>query len=423
MTAPLRNWAGNVTFAAAQAHRPASVDELRRIVAGSERVRALGSGHSFNRIADTTGDLVSLDGLPRLLRIDRAHSTVTVAAGMTYAEVAAGLQEAGFALANLGSLPHISVAGSCATGTHGSGDTQRCLAASVAALELVGPEGDLTEVRRQDGRDDFAGSVVALGALGIVTQVTLDIEPSFEVAQHVRTGVPLDDVAGGPAELDEVFGAAYSVSAFTDWRSGEAAVWLKSRADRPAATWAGGRPAQHQVNPVPGMEPEFATRQLGIAGPWHERLPHFRADLPPSAGDELQSELFVPRAAAPAAVAAVRDLGDLIAPVLYISELRTVRGDDLWLSAAYGRDSVTFHFTWIQDAAAVTPVLAAIEERLAPLGARPHWAKLTTIPAASIMAHYDHGPDFARLIDTRDPAGKFRNDFIDGLFPRGAAPG
>jgi alditol oxidase len=215
VTAPVTNWAGNVTFAAARVHRPASVDELRRIVGGSERVRALGSGHSFNRIADTTGDLVSLDGLPRLLRIDRATSTVTVAAGLTYAEVAAGLQEAGFALANLGSLPNISVAGSCATGTHGSGDTLRCLAASVAALQLVGPDGDLAEVRREAAQADFAGSVVALGALGIVTRLTLDIEPSFEVAQYVRAGVPLDELAG---ELDEIFGAAYSVSAFTDWR-------------------------------------------------------------------------------------------------------------------------------------------------------------------------------------------------------------
>jgi alditol oxidase len=408
------NWAGNVTFGAARVHHPVTLDELRAIVGGNTRARALGSGHSFSTVADTTGDLVSLDGLPRLLQVDRADSTVTVAAGMTYAELAAGLQEAGVALANLGSLLHISVGGSCATGTHGSGDTQRCLAASVAALQLVGPDGDVTELRRETDRDSFAGSVVALGALGIVTRLTLDIEPSFEVAQEVRVGVPLDELAGG---LDEVFGAAYSVSAFTDWRSGEAAVWLKRRVDQPAASWAGGRPARHQVHPVPGMTPEFSTRQLGIAGPWHERLPHFRPELPPSAGRELQSELFVPRPAAPAAMAALRRLGDQVAPVLHIAEVRTVRGDDLWLSPAYGQDCVTFHFTWVQDTAAVTPVLKAVEQQLMPLGARPHWAKLTTMSPADIMARYPRGAEFARLMHRRDPAGKFRNYFADSLFP------
>jgi alditol oxidase len=410
----LTNWAGNVTFGAARVHRPGSAGELRRIVAGSRHVRALGSGHSFSRIADTTHDLVRLDGLPPAVEIDAATSTVTVAAGLRYAEVAAELQRAGFALANLASLPHISVAGSCATGTHGSGDTQRSLAAAVTALELVGPDGDLAELRRDAGPGSFAGSVVALGALGIVTRLTLAVEPAFELTQRVYLEVPLDEVAG---RFDEVFGAAYSVSAFTDWRGGSATVWLKRRTDQPERGWTGGRPAGQPVNPVPGMPPEFATEQLGVPGPWHERLPHFRPDFTPSAGAELQSELLLPRAAAPAAIAALRGLGDRIAPLLYISEVRTVRGDDLWLSPAYGRDSVAFHFTWVKDAAAITPVLAAVEERLMPLGARPHWGKVTTVAAPDIIARYEHAADFARLTRELDPAGKFRNSFVDSLFP------
>jgi alditol oxidase len=411
---PTTNWAGNISYGAARVYQPGSVDELRSIVEHSRRVRALGSGHSFSPVVDTSGELVRLDGLPPVVEIDPASSTVTVAAGMRYGELAVELQRAGFALANLASLPHISVAGSCATGTHGSGDSQRVLAGSVSALQLVGGDGDLVELRRDREDGTFAGSVVALGALGIVTRLTLDIERGFDVAQRVYLEVPLDEVA---ERLDEVFGAAYSVSVFTDWRSGDAIVWLKQRTDRPDATWTGGRPARRAMHPCPGMPAEHCTEQLGIAGPWHERLPHFRPDLTPSAGEELQSEHFLPRDKAPAAFAAIRGIAHEVAPLLHIAEVRTIRADDLWLSPAYGRDSVTFHFTWVKDAAAVMPVVAAVEERLMPLGARPHWAKLTTVAPSEIIALYEHAAEFEELTHQHDPTGKFRNRFVDGLFP------
>lgn len=413
--ARLRNWAGNVGYGAARVHRPESVDALRRAVADARRVRALGSGHSFSLVADTTGDLVRLDGLPPLVEIDTARSTVAVAAGMRYADVAVELHRKGYALPNMASLPHISVAGSCATGTHGSGDGLRCLSASVTALELVGPDGDLRELRR-DADAGFPGAVVALGALGVVTRLTLEVEPAFEVAQNVRLDVPLDDLA---ARFDEVFGAAYSVSAFTGWRGGEATVWLKCRAGAPEPVWGGGRAASAAVHPVPGMDPAACTVQLGEPGPWHERLPHFRPELTPSAGRELQSEWFLPREAAGAAIAEVRGLAGVLTPVLHISEIRTVRGDDLWLSPAYGRDSVTFHFTWHDDPAGVLPAVAALQERLVPLGARPHWGKLSTTPAGEVAARYDRAADFAALAGELDPGGKFRNAFVDALFPRG----
>lgn len=408
---PVVNWAGNVTFRAARVHHPASVAELGQIVAGARRVRALGTGHSFSRVADTTGDLVCLDRLPRAVEIDPAGRTVTLAAGISYAELAGRLHRAGFALASLASLPHISVAGSVATGTHGSGDTQRCLSAAVRGLQLTTPDGSLTELRRGD--EGFGGAVVALGALGVVTRLTLDIEPAFELSQHVYLDVGLDEAAG---RLDEVFGAGYGVSAFTDWRSGAAAVWVKLRPGHPATGWHGRRPAPHPVHPVPGRPPEYCTEQLGVPGPWHQRLPHFRPEHPPGAGRELQSELYLPRAAAPAAIAALRELGQEIAPVLHISELRTVAADELWLSPACGRDSVTFHFTWVRDTAAVLPVLAKVESRLLPLGARPHWAKLTTAPPRQILAAYQQGAAFGRLMRRLDPAGKFGSEFTDALF-------
>ncbi|WP_174546450.1 FAD-binding protein [Nocardiopsis dassonvillei] len=409
------NWAGNVTFGSPRVHRPRTLDELRRVVRDSPRIRALGSGHSFNLVADSDADLVRLDGLPAETEIDPERRTVTVTAGTRYAELVTALHGRGFALANLASLPHISVAGSCATGTHGSGDGQRCLSAAVRAVQLLGPDGDLGWLSRDADPEVLPGAVVALGALGVVTRLSLEIEPAFTMTQRVRVGVALDEVAD---HVDDVFGAAYSVSLFTDWL-GEGSVWLKQRTDRPGGAWRGGRPASGPVHPVPGMPPEPSTEQMGAVGPWHERLPHFRPELEPSAGRELQSEFYVPREAAGAAFAALRGIGHLLAPALYVAEVRTVRADDLWLSPAHGRDCVTFHFTWLPDPRAVAPVLAAVEERLLPLGARPHWGKLTAMDPADITARYERAADFERLARALDPGGKFRNAFTDALFPRG----
>jgi len=402
------NWAGNVTFAAARVHHPATEDELARIVAGARRIRALGTGHSFSRVADTTGDLVALDRLPRTVQIDPAAQAVTVAAAITYAELASRLDQKGWALASLASLPHISVAGSVATGTHGSGDRLPCLSAAVRGLSLMGPDGTQLELRRGD--PGFDGAVVALGALGVVTRLTLDVEPAFEVSQRVYERVPLDQLGG---ELDEVFGAGYSVSAFTGWRDGQASVWVKQRPGHPSTGWRGQHPAGQNVHPVPGMPPEHATEQLAVPGPWHERLPHFRPELPPSAGQELQSELYLPRHRATAAMKALRGLGEQIAPVLHISEVRTVRADDLWLSPACHRDSVTFHFTWIRATAAVLPAVAAVEERLLPLGARPHWAKLNTAAPGQVLAGYEQAGAFRALMHRLDPGGKFATELVD----------
>ncbi|UWM52046.1 FAD-binding protein [Streptomyces carpaticus] len=418
INAPARNWAGNVTFGAQRLHRPASVGELRRIVAGSRQLRVLGSGHSFNLIADTPGDLVRVDGLPPRIDIDAARRRVTIGGGLRYAEVNAALHAAGFALANLASLPHISVAGSCATGTHGSGDSQRGLASAVTALELIGPGGDTVRLDRAADPDVFPGAVVSLGALGVVTALELEIEPSYDVAQWVYENVPLDGLDG--ARFDALSGAAYSVSTFTRWHDGRGTVVLKRRLDResaahPGTGWQGGTLATAPWHPIPGAPTEHSTEQLGVPGPWHERLPHFRPGHRPSHGAELQSELFLPRAAAPEAFAVLRELGELLAPVLQVSEVRTIAADEQWLAPSHGRDSVAFHFTWVLDAQAVVPVVAELEARLLPLGARPHWGKVTTLPPATVTGSYERFADFRRLVLERDPDGVFRNPFVADL--------
>jgi alditol oxidase len=415
------NWAGNVTFGAQRFHEPATVPELQRIVARSTHARALGTGHAFNYLADTDGDLITVGGLPQLIEVDRDGYVVTVSAGVSYGDLATALNEAGQALPNMASLPHISVAGACATGTHGSGDTNGSLAAAVSAIEMVTADGDLVTISRHGDPARFPGMVVALGALGIVTRVTLETVPAFEVRQYVYEDLPYETVT---EHLDEITSAAYSVSLFTDWRAPRVRqVWLKRRADSadrpPEPVWMGARLADGPRNPVPGMPPGAATEQLGVPGMWHERLPHFRLEFTPSAGDELQSEFLLPRAQAASALLALDQIASQLAPVTQISEIRTVAADDLWLSPAYLQDTVAFHFTWVSDWPAVEPVLALVQDRLMPLHARPHWGKLFTASAAALRERYPRLADFRRLTHDYDPSGTFRNDFVDRcLTPR-----
>src|SRR6202167_1798716 len=416
------NWAGNVEFGARRFHRPSSVPELQHLVASGRQVRALATGHSFNTLADTPGDLVSLAGLPRVIEVDTANASVTVGAGLTYGELAAELNAAGRALHNLASLPHISVAGACATGTHGSGERNGNLATAVSAVEMVTADGHLVTVSRDGDPDRFPGTVVGLGAVGIVTRMTLDTLPAFEVRQWVYDDLRLDHVT---KHFDEIAGSAYSVSLFTDWRGPLfRQAWLKRRTDvtdswAPEPRWMGGRLADGPRNPVPGVSPAYCTEQLGVPGPWHERLPHFRLEFTPSSGEELQSEYLVPREHAVEGRAAIHRVRDRVAPLLQISEIRSVAADDLWLSPAYQRPSVAIHFTWIKDPAAVLPVLAAIEDQLAPLQARPHWGKLFAMSPAAVPGLYQRLPDFQRLRSHFDPAGKFGNELVDSYIPAG----
>ena len=399
--------------------RPRTVAGLQAMVAGGTRVRALGTGHSFSRIADTDGELISTAGLPPTADIDAAAGTVTVASGVKYGDLAQRLNAAGWALANMASLPHISVAGACATATHGSGDHNRNLAAAVRAVDLVTADGSLLTLDRDAGPARFPGAVVALGALGVATTLTLDLVPAFPVRQYVYDDLPGGELTG---HFDEIMGAAYSVSVFTWWRGGRHhQVWLKHADGDPerfpaGRPWHGARPADGPRHPVPGMPADTATQQEGVPGPWHERLPHFRLGFTPSAGAELQTEYLLPRQAAVPAIEALTSLGPLMAPVLRTSEIRTVAADEAWLSTAYRQDSVAVHFTWILDPGAVGPVIAAIERALAPLGARPHWGKVFGVLPEEVRGRYPRWDDFRALARSLDPRGKFRNDFMDAYF-------
>ncbi|HET9381955.1 MAG TPA: FAD-binding protein [Streptomyces sp.] len=411
MAGTVTNWAGNIAYAAGRLHRPRSLDALRALVAGGARVRVLGSGHSFNEIADPGADgvLLSLAGLPAEVEVDTAARTVRVGGGVRYAELARRVHERGLALPNMASLPHISVAGSVATGTHGSGVGNGPLAAAVREVELVTADGATVTVGRAEER--FGGAVTSLGALGVVTALTLALEPSYDVEQYVFTELPLDGLDSGTFEA--VMSAAYSVSLFTDWRApGFRQVWLKRRTDRPLPDFPWAAPATGKLHPVPGMPAVNCTEQSGAAGPWHERLPHFRAEFTPSSGAELQSEYLLPRRYAVDALRAVDAVRDAVAPVLQTCEVRTVAADEQWLSPAYGRDTVAVHFTWVADPEAVLPVVRRVEEALDGFAPRPHWGKVFTTPARTLRGRYPRLGDFRALARSLDPGGRFTNGFV-----------
>jgi xylitol oxidase len=405
------NWAEHVAFGAVSTHFPRSVGEVQEIVRAADKVRVVGARHSFNHIADTPGALLSLRALPRRAEIDPAAKTVTIDGGMTYAELAPLLDAAGWALFNLPSVPDFTVVGAVSTATHGSGNANRNLAASVARLEIVTAAGERLTLQRGDA--DFAGSVVGLGALGVVVALTLDLVPRFEIRQSVYRNLPFDLVV---ENFDAVMGSAYSVSLFTHWNSDVVdQAWLKALADAPppGAGFFGGQPATGEMSPVLHKEPYGTTGQLGVAGPWYDRLPHARIGALPTEGYEYQSEYFVARRDAPAAMRALQAVQAALHPALVVSEVRTIAGDELWLSTNNAGDSVGFHFSMARDWAQVSKALKVIEAALAPFAPRPHWGKLFVMAADEVQAGHPRLADFRALAARHDPGGKFRNAFLD----------
>jgi xylitol oxidase len=408
------NWSGNIDFAASALETPGSVAELQACVSRHASVRALGTAHCFNDIADTRGVQIQVSGLDTTIDIDSESGTAWVPAAMKYGELAKALQPHGFAVHNIASLGHISVAGAVITGTHGSGDANGTLSSTVRALELVTAAGDLEVI--DESSPDFFGSVVSLGLLGVVTRVKLSIVPAFDIAQTV-----IDDVSHAQVtdNFDAIFSSAYSVSFFTTWGPENLGqLWVKHRADQAwrHEEWMGGAPATIKRHPLPGHDPIHCTEQLGVVGPSYERLPHFKLEFTPSSGDELQTEYLVPRTEAVQLLQGLLEFSPRIHELLHVSEIRTMAADELWLSGASGRDTVGIHFTW-KKVPEVLPLLPTIDEYFAPAGGRPHWGKL--FDATALPDRYSRFNDFVSLVGRYDPTGKFSNDWWSGVLSVG----
>jgi xylitol oxidase len=411
----LKNWAGNLEYGTEQLTTVNSSAAAQDFVRKQKKFKVLGTRHCFNDIANSTDQFLSVKEMDQVVSLDATARTVTVGAGMTYGQLCPHLDSKGWALHNLASLPHISIAGACSTATHGSGEKNGNLASAVSALELVDGSGNVVTLTRAKDGETFRGAVVGLGALGVITKVTLDIQPTFQMQQYVYQGLPLTELKN---HFDEIEASGYSVSLFTDWTSESLnEVWLKIRMtsgkswDAPAEFF-GGKRATKNLHPIADLSAENCTEQMGVPGPWYERLPHFRMGFTPSAGKELQTEYFVPRSHAVEAILAIQSLHEQVSPHLLISEIRTINADDLWMSPCRQQPSVAIHFTWKQDWPAVSKLLPMVERELAPFRPRPHWGKLFSIPAKQLRANYEKLPDFIQLAKKFDPHGKFQNEFL-----------
>ena len=412
----LKNWAGNIEYSTDQVFYPATVEKVQELVKKFGQLRALGTRHCFNTIADSKYNLISTRDLNKIVTLDASARTVTVEAGIKYGALCPYLHEKGFALHNLASLPHISVAGSIATATHGSGVKNGNLATAVRALELVTADGSIVHLSREKDGEKFLASVVGLGAAGLVTKVTLDIQPAFMMRQHVYLHLPLTQLK---EHFEQVVSAGYSVSLFTDWQQESInEVWIKSRVDsdknyQTVPEFFGATAATKNLHPIAELSAENCTEQLGVPGPWYERLPHFKMGFTPSAGKELQSEYFVPRTNAVEAILSIQRMGKQIGPHLLISEIRTIDADNFWMSPCRHQPSVTIHFTWKQDWSAVSKLLPLMEKELAPFHAKPHWGKLFTMSPQVLASRYEKLDDFKKMVASYDPKGKLHNDFLN----------
>ena len=416
VTPHLQNWSGNYTFSATAYHAPRTVAEVQSLVSSSARIKVLGARHSFNGIADSAVDLLSLDAMDAIASVDQRNRTVTIGAGVRFGPLCSYLHGEGYALPNMASLPHISVAGAYATATHGSGDHHPILAASLSGVDLVRADGELVRMSRAADSTYFDAVGVSLGALGVVTSLTLDVIRTFDVAQYAYEGLTFEAME---LHFAEIMASAYSVSLFTDWQqSAFNAVWCKTRVGDPTihdgvASLFGATAAHHDLHPLPGTNAGSCTPQLGVPGPWHERLPHFRMEFQPSRGDELQSEYLLPRQHAATALRSLQTIQARIAEVVLVNEVRTVAADTAWMSPCHERDSVAFHFTWKPDWVAVRELLPLVEACLAPFEPRPHWGKLFTMDPAVVWQQYQRLSEFRELARAHDPRAKFSNAFLD----------
>lgn len=412
----LKNWAGNLEYSTTKLYQAKSTEQVSEFVKKHSKFKVLGTRHCFNKIADSKDEFISLTQADELIEISSDGKSVTVNSGLKYGQLSPVLDKKGYALHNLASLPHISVAGACATATHGSGNKNGNLSTAVSGMEIVTGTGETIKLTKEKDGQKFLAAVVNLGALGVVTKVTLDIQPTFEMNQYVYQNLPFSQLKDN---FEAIEAKGYSVSLFTNWQSRDIAeVWVKRKMEKgenykPDPELFGAKLATKNLHPIPELSAENCTVQMGVPGPWYERMPHFKMGFTPSSGVELQSEYFVPRKNAVEAIMAVYKLADQVGPHLLTTEIRTIAADNLWMSPCYKQDSVAIHFTWKQDWPNVSKLLPIIERELAPFNARPHWGKMFTMAPAKLQSLYEKLPDFQDLIKEYDPQGKFRNGFLD----------
>ena len=424
-----RNWAGNQKASPVSIDAPRSVAELAALVASAseqgQKVKAVGSGHSFTSAAATNGRMIRLENLSGILHVDRATCRVTVGAGTRLSELNTLLDAEGLALANLGDIAYQTVAGAISTSTHGTGKALTGLAGQVVAMKLVNGLGEIIECSQSVNPHIFDVARVSVGALGVITEYTLQAVPSFRLRALEQ-----------PMRLDEVLENAHDLASTNDHFE---FFWI------PHTKWAltkRNNRTEDELQPLPRVkgwiEKTFmenyafgAVCRIGRARP--SLIPRLATALPSSGSREYVDQSFkifasprivrfyemehaLPVEALVPALKEIRAMVDRKGYLLnFPVEVRFTKGDDVPLSTAYGRDSA-YIAVHVYKGMECQPFFRDVEDILRAYDARPHWGKMHYREADELSKLYPRWNEFITLRDQLDPQRTFSNAYSDTVF-------
>ena len=424
-----RNWAGNQKASPVSIDAPRSVAELAALVASAseqgQKVKAVGSGHSFTSAAATNGRMIRLENLSGILHVDRATCRVTVGAGIRLSELNTLLDAEGLALANLGDIAYQTVAGAISTSTHGTGKALTGLAGQVVAMKLVNGLGEIIECSQSVNPHIFDVARVSVGALGVITEYTLQAVPSFRLRALEQ-----------PMRLDEVLENAHDLASTNDHFE---FFWI------PHTKWAltkRNNRTEDELQPLPRVkgwiEKTFmenyafgAVCRIGRARP--SLIPRLATALPSSGSREYVDQSFkifasprivrfyemehaLPVEALVPALKEIRAMVDRKGYLLnFPVEVRFTKGDDVPLSTAYGRDSA-YIAVHVYKGMECEPFFRDVEDILRAYDARPHWGKMHYREADELSKLYPRWDEFITLRNQLDPQRTFSNAYSDTVF-------
>jgi L-gulono-1,4-lactone dehydrogenase len=430
MTTAWRNWAGNQEAVASAVARPTSTDAVaaavRDVAAAGGTVKPVGTGHSFTPAAATTGVRLNLAGLTGIVSLSRASKLVRVRAGTPLTELNAELARQGLAMPNLGDIDVQTVSGALATGTHGTGKDYGCLSTFVVELELVTGTGEVLRCSREQNPEVFLAALVGVGAVGVVTEVTLRCVDAFVLHADERP-TPLADVLAG---LDEHVGGndhfEFYWMPYTDKTLTKANNRVPDHS-KPRGQFSKWFNDDLLENAVFGsvvrlcrVRPKWTPRLLRTtASAFSPRTYTERSDLvftTPRRVKFVEMEYGLPRAAIPTAFAELRKIIDrLDLKVAFPVEVRFTAGDDIWLSHGHGREN---GYIAIHQGIGMPyePYFRAFDAVCTDLGGRPHWGKMHYRNAASLRPAYPRFDDFLAVRDKVDPNRVFANAYTHQIF-------
>uniref|UniRef100_A0A915D0Y3 FAD-binding PCMH-type domain-containing protein n=1 Tax=Ditylenchus dipsaci TaxID=166011 RepID=A0A915D0Y3_9BILA len=418
--APLLNWGGNFNFSTQDIKYPTTTAGVQQLVKECKgKIRPVGTRHSFSEIANTNDTLICLVHMNLILSVDPSVPSVTVQAGITYTDLIPFLQSIGLAIPMMASLGEISIAGAINTAVHGSGAGIGNLATQVLGLQMVLADGSVVQYSKGQNDTELAAATVGLGALGIVTQVTLQAQPTYNLAINVFENM---DMSVLDTQLYNITHSGYAINMWSTFGTPGVLdqVWITTKVDSNGVNAYGnvsqlyGAPAATaQSSPIAALPPTYVVPQMGIVGPYYERLTDYDLGLSGQEGQQTQSEYYVDFDDFVPALKALQTLSAEINAVVYVALFRITEKDELWMSPQYKKTTMAIHFSWQPKLDQVMALLPKIEAALAPFNPIPHWGKLYTLKPEQYLPLLPKYPEWREQVELHDPTHKFRNKWLE----------